>query len=72
MERIKAHELLIEPVDQTTIDDAATIFKPHGSKQNTLFDAIVATIAKKHRARAVFSFDEWYTKVGFELVSNIV
>jgi predicted nucleic acid-binding protein len=72
MERVKAHKLLIEPVDQAIIDEAAAIFKPHGSKQNTLFDAIVAAVAKKHHARAVFSFDEWYQKVGLSLVNDVL
>src|SRR2546427_7700604 len=51
IERIQANELLIEAVDQSTIDAAATLFQPTGSKQNTLFDAIVAAVAKQRNAR---------------------
>jgi predicted nucleic acid-binding protein len=72
IERIRANELLIEPVDQATIDDAAALFKPEGSKQKTLFDAIVAAVAKRHNAPAIFSFDAWYTKLGFTLASDLV
>lgn len=38
---------------------ALLLYNPHGSKQNTLFDAVVATIAKELNADAIFSFDEW-------------
>jgi predicted nucleic acid-binding protein len=70
--RIKAREFIVEQVNQATIDEATKVFQPTGSKQNTFFDAIVAAIAKKHTARAVFSFDTWYEKVGLELVSTIM
>jgi predicted nucleic acid-binding protein len=68
----KARQFPIEPIDQTLLDEAALLFKPEGSKQNTLFDAIVAAVAKRHNAPAIFSFDEWYTKVGFTLASDLV
>jgi predicted nucleic acid-binding protein len=50
----------IEPVTQEVIETAATLFRPDGSKHNTLFDAVVAAVAKKTNARGVFSFDAWY------------
>jgi predicted nucleic acid-binding protein len=71
IERIRANELLIEAVDQSIIDAAATFFQPTGSKQNTLFDAIVAAVAQKHAACAIFSFDVWYQKRGFTLASEL-
>lgn len=49
---------------------ASTIFATTMSKQNTLFDAIVAATAEKLHADAIFSFDDWYPKLGFQLVSN--
>jgi predicted nucleic acid-binding protein len=70
--RIKEKEFIIEPVDQPTIDEAATLFRPEGSKQNTLFDAIVAAVAKKNNAIAIFSFDQWYKKVGFRLAGELL
>jgi predicted nucleic acid-binding protein len=37
-----------------------------------LFDALVATFAKKYNADAIFSFDEWYKNLGFKLVTSLV
>jgi len=64
-------ELLIEEVEKDILTQASTLFQPFGSKQNTLFDAIVATIARKYSATGIFSFDEWYAKQGFTLIPNL-
>ncbi len=64
-------DIVIENVDQEIIREAKKLFDPKASKKNTLFDCIVATMAKTHRADAIFSFDEWYTKLGFKLVSDL-
>lgn len=61
----------IEAVNQETIKEAGKLFNPKSSKHNTVFDCIVATIAKKHSADAIFSFDDWYTKLGFKLVRDL-
>lgn len=61
----------IENVDQEIVAEAKKLFDPSASKKNTIFDCIVATIAKKHRADAIFSFDGWYKKLGFKLVSEL-
>jgi predicted nucleic acid-binding protein len=37
-----------------------------------LFDALVAAVAKKNNADAIFSFDEWYKKLGFTLVTGLI
>jgi predicted nucleic acid-binding protein len=71
VDEVKAQQFLIEPVTQEIIETAATLFRPDGSKHNTLFDAVVATIAKKTHARAVFSFDAWYKTQGLSLASDI-
>jgi predicted nucleic acid-binding protein len=68
--QVKAHEFVVEPVDADILDAAAVLFKPHGSKKNTIFDAIVAALAQKHHAQAIFSFDDWYEKVGLRLVGS--
>lgn len=47
-------------------------FQPKGSKKHTIFDCIVAAIAKKHHADAIFSFDGFYKKNGFRLTSDLV
>ena len=63
--------MTIEAVDQEIIREAKTLFNPLGSKKNTLFDCIVATLAKKHNADAIFSFDGWYEKLGYTLVKDL-
>lgn len=46
-------------------------FGPAISKKNTLFDCIVAAVADKYQADAIFSFDSFYKKRGFELASEL-
>lgn len=58
----------IDNIDKEIIWEAKMLFDPKSSKHNTLFDCIVATIAKRHNADAIFSFDGWYRKLGFKLV----
>src|SRR6266508_1549723 len=41
---VTAKQLIIEPVDTDILAQAAQLFNPHGSKQNTIFDAIVASV----------------------------
>jgi predicted nucleic acid-binding protein len=57
----------IEYLDAEIMNRASQIFDHAKSKQNTLFDAIVAATAEKLEADAIFSFDEWYPKLGFTL-----
>ena len=63
-------QLVIEEVDRETLKQASTLFNPFGSKQNTLFDAVVVTVARKYAATTIFSFDGWYTKLGFTLARD--
>ena len=46
-------------------------FAPDASKKNTLFDCIVASVAEKYQANAIFSFDNFYKKQGFKLASEL-
>ncbi len=62
----------VEYVDEEIMELAGDIFNPTGSKKNTFFDAIVAGTAKKLSADAIFSFDEWYSKLGFKLAKQLV
>lgn len=57
----------VEFIDQETMNLACQIFAKTISKQNTLFDAIVAATAKKLGAEVIFSFDDWYPKLGFKI-----
>lgn len=63
----------VEYVDVDLQLKAASFFqtKSH-SKKNTIFDAIVAATAEKLEAEAIFSFDEWYPKLGFKLATGLV
>ena len=72
VQQVKAGAVAIEVVDKTVFHQALTLFAPHASKQNTLLDAIVATVARKYRADAIFSFDRWYPKVGLVLTADMV
>lgn len=67
---IKDGQLPIETVDERILEEAMSLFDPKGSKKNTLFDAVVAAVAKKRKADAIFSFDGWYKKLGFQRVGD--
>lgn len=60
----------IEYPDEEIFQKASQIFEKAKSKQNTFFDAIVAASAEKLGASSIFSFDKWYTKLGFKLASD--
>jgi predicted nucleic acid-binding protein len=64
-------QLPIEPVDGETITEASKLFDPKGSKQNALFDAVVAALTKRVDAEAVFGFDEWYRKIGLQIAVDL-
>lgn len=58
-------------VEKNIIFDAANLYYPLASKHNTFFDAIIAAIAIKNDAVAIFSFDKWYQTKGFKLASEL-
>ena len=70
-------ELMINPavqvveVNKQTLTNAQKYFSPNTSKKNTLFDCIVAAVAEEYKADAIFSFDKFYQKRGFKLVSEL-
>lgn len=61
----------IEPVDQVTLANGAFFLDKERNKHATIFDGIVATIAQKYQADAIFSFDKFYKKKGFKLASEL-
>ncbi len=63
-------QLVIEEIDRDMLKQASTLFNPFGSKHHTLFDAVVAMVARKYAATAIFSFDKWYSCIGLSLVSE--
>lgn len=60
----------IENITGNMLKDAVFYFEKRQSKDNTLADAVVAAVAKKYNA-SVFSFDDWYRKLGFKLVPDL-
>lgn len=61
----------VEYINEEILQRANQIFEKSISKQNTFFDAIVAATAKSLEADAIFSFDEWYPKLGLRLASDL-
>ncbi len=72
IEKLQSGDFLVQAVDQEILSDALTLYNPLASKKNTLFDAVVATLAKRLEAEAIFSFDEWYGKIGLTLASDLI
>lgn len=61
----------IETITGAILKDAVSFFEKRQRKGNTLADAVVAAVAQKYNA-SVFSFDDWYRKLGFKLVPDIL
>lgn len=68
---VQQAKLAVEPIDDRVLAEALALFNPHGSKQNTLIDAIIAAVARRQHAAAIFSFDRWYEKQGFRLATQL-
>lgn len=54
-------------IDEQILKLATLYFSEANSKKNTFFDAIVAATAESLEAESIFSFDDWYPKLGFKL-----
>jgi len=72
IKRFQSGDIPVQGVDSDTLTEAVALFNPTGSKKNTLFDAVVAALAKRLNADAIFSFDQWYQKIGLTLVSDFI
>lgn len=57
----------IQYIDTSILKLASFYFDSASSKKNTFFDAIVAATAESLEAESIFSFDDWYPKLGFKL-----
>ena len=71
LEFVKLGVFDIEPVDRDILIAASSFLEEGRSRHATLFDGIVAAIAQKYKADAIFSFDKFYEKKGFTLVSEL-
>lgn len=65
-------EMEVAEINKQTLTHALKFFSPKTSKKNTIFDCIVAAVAEENEADAIFSFDKFYKKQGFRLVSELV
>ncbi len=70
-ELISRDLLIIYIIDVELLKESAAIFKPAGSKKNTLVDCSVVAIAKKIKVDGVFSYDEFYKKQGLKLAEDL-
>lgn len=61
----------VAEIGHKDIQNAVEYFSPAGSKKHTLFDCIIAAIAEKNNADAIFSFDTFYKTKGFTLASEL-
>lgn len=71
IQRVNNNLLNIEPVDSKILQQASLLMNFRGSKHHTLFDCIVAVIAEKNNADALFSFDKFYKTKGFRLATEL-
>lgn len=72
VKKFQSGDFPVQSVDHEILGEAADLFHPLASKKNTLFDAVVAAIAKKLKADAIFSFDGWYRKIGLSLTDDLI
>lgn len=63
----QAGAFIIEFVNDKIQQRASRRFETTVSKKNTIFDAVVAETAVELKAGYIFSFDNWYSKEGFNL-----
>lgn len=71
VEQITSGALTIENTDTDMLNVALKVFDPKGSKQKTIFDAMVVACAKKLNTNVIFSTDDWYSKLGLTLAFNL-
>lgn len=71
VEQITGKALAIENTDTDMLNEALKVFNPKGSKQKTIFDAMVVACARKLNTNIIFSTDDWYSKLGFILAINL-
>ncbi|HEY0771872.1 MAG TPA: PIN domain-containing protein [Sphingobacteriaceae bacterium] len=65
--KVQEGSYLIADVERDILEAAFQLFSARGSKQNTLFDAVVAAVAQDQGIDYLFAFDGWYEKLGYTL-----
>lgn len=62
----------VEQIDGVCIKEAVKYFQEETNNRKTLADAVVVAVAKKLKADGIFSFDDWYQKLGYKLASELI
>lgn len=70
-ESIKLGMYHIQEVDQKLVEKGISFVEDGKTTHGTLFDGIVAAVAEKYNADAIFSFDKLYKSKGFKLASEL-
>lgn len=68
---VNTNQIEIESIDREILQKSCAFIDIKNSKHHTLFDAVVATIAQKYHADAIFSFDRFYKTRGFKLAEEL-
>lgn len=68
---VSDNELIIESIDSEILQKAGSLMDFKKSKHHTLFDTVVAAVAQKYKADAIFSFDKFYKSKGFKLATEL-
>lgn len=68
----QAPEVLAEITTDIYVKAVRDWFGSEVSKKHTLFDCIVAAVAKEYDADAIFSFDHFYKSRGFALIEDFL
>lgn len=71
LDAVKTGSFVIEPIDEAILIGAISFLTKKRNKHITLFDGIIAVVATKHHADAIFSFDKFYKKNGFKLAEEL-
>lgn len=71
LEFLTKGELKVESVDGELLRSAVLFLDYPRRKHATLFDAVVAAVANKYHADAIFSFDNFYQRRGFKLARDL-
>jgi predicted nucleic acid-binding protein len=62
----------VEYIDEKIQLKASERWAKADSKKNTIFDAVVVETVIKLKADYIFSFDDWYRKIGFSLALELI
>ena len=72
VDQCKSNQIPTIGISEDIIPPAISFFEIDFSKKDTFFDAVIAAMAQKYSADAIFSFDTWYRKKGFKLTEDLI